>query len=204
MKNAIMLFAKGVSIVFHPLLIPTIGFLLLFSSGFYFSMMEWGIKKFVLLIVFFSTCILPLLTIILLSMNERFDRAMEKSTDRVLPLMFSAVYYYIGYYLLGRLPIFPVYKVFLIATVLIVILLMVVSLRWKISNHTASIGGLAGALLALSLRLQINTSFILALVFLVGGLVGTSRLILKKHTPLQVYAGYALGFFVMFLIIMFI
>ncbi len=204
MKNTVTFLAKGISILFHPLLVPTIGFLLLFQSGFYFSMLNWEVKKFILLIVFFTTCLLPLLTIGLLSMNERFDRTMGKSTDRVLPLMFSAVYYYIGYYLLGRLPIFPVYKVFLIATVLVIILLMVVSLRWKISNHTASIGGLAGALLALSLRLQINTSEILALVFVAGGLVGTSRLLLKKHTPLQVYAGYALGFLVMFLIIMFI
>ena len=204
MKNTVTFLAKGISILFHPLLVPTIGFLLLFQSGFYFSMLNWEVKKFILLIVFFTTCLLPLLTIGLLSMNERFDRTMGKSTDRVLPLMLSAVYYYIGYYLLGRLPIFPVYKVFLIATVLVIILLMVVSLRWKISNHTASIGGLAGALLALSLRLQINTSEILALVFVAGGLVGTSRLLLKKHTPLQVYAGYALGFLVMFLIIMFI
>lgn len=204
MKNVITLLAKGISIIFHPLLIPSIGFLLLFYSGFYFSMMNWEVKKFVLLIVFFTTCILPLLTIAFLSMNERFSPGMEKSTDRVLPLMFSAIYYYIGYYLLGRLPIFPVYKVFLISTILVIILLMVVSLRWKISNHMASIGGLTGALIALSLRLQINTSYILALVFLIAGLVGTSRLILKKHNPLQIYAGYALGFLVMFLILMFI
>jgi membrane-associated phospholipid phosphatase len=81
---------------------------------------------------------------------------------------------------------------------------MIISLRWKISNHMASIGGLTGALIALSLRLEINTSYILALVFLFAGLIGTARLILKKHNPLQIYAGYALGFFVMFFILMFI
>ena len=204
MKNTITLLAKGISIIFHPLLVPTIGFLLLFYSGFYFSMMNWEVKKFVLLIVFFTTCLLPLLTIAILSMSDRFNRAMDKSTDRVMPLMFSAIYYYIGYYLLGRLPIFPVYKIFLISTILVIILLMIISLRWKISNHMASIGGLTGALIALSLRLEINTSYILALVFLFAGLIGTARLILKKHNPLQIYAGYALGFFVMFFILMFI
>ncbi len=202
MKNTTTFLAKGISTLFHPLLIPSIGFLLLFYSGFYFSMMNWDVKKFILLIVFFTTCVLPLLTIALLSMNERFNRAMDKNTDRILPLMFSAIYYYIGYYLLGRLPIFPIYKIFLISTILVIILLMLVSLRWKISNHMASIGGLTGALIALSLRLQINTSQIMALVFLIAGLVGTSRLILEKHNPLQIYAGYALGFFVMFLILM--
>lgn len=204
MKNTIILLAKGISIIFHPLLIPSIGFLLLFYSGFYFSMLNWEVKKFILLIVFFTTCLLPVLTIAVLSMSERFNKSMDKSTDRVLPLMFSAIYYYVGYYLLGRLPIFPVYKIFLISTILVIILLMIISLRWKISNHMASIGGLTGALIALSLRLEINTSYILALVFLFAGLIGTARMILKKHNPLQIYAGYALGFLVMFFILMFI
>jgi len=204
MKNTITFLAKGISILFHPLLIPTFGFLLLFYSGFYFAMLNWDVKRFILLIVFFSTCILPLLTIALLSMSDRFNRTMDKNTDRVIPLMFCAIYYYAGYYLLGRLPIFPVYKVFLLSTVLVIILLMVVSLRWKISNHTASIGGLTGALIALSFRLQVNTSGILMLVFLIAGLIGTSRLILKKHNPSQIYAGYALGFSVMFFILMII
>ena len=204
MKNAITLLAKGISIIFHPLLIPSMGFLLLFYSGFYFSMMNWEVKKFILLIVFFTTCLLPLLTVVLLSMNARFNLAMDKNTDRVLPLMFSAVYYYIGYYLLGRLPIFPIYKVFLISTILVIVLMMIISLRWKISNHMAAIGGLTGTLIALSLRLQINTSQILIFVFLIAGLVGTSRLILEKHNPSQIYAGYALGFMVLFLILMFI
>lgn len=204
MKNPITLLAKVISILFHPLLIPTIGFLVLFHSGFYFSMINWEVRKFILLIVFFSTCMLPLLTIALLAMNPRFNAAMEKSTDRVIPLMFSAIYYYAGYYLLGKIPVFPVYKFFLIATVLVIILLMIISLRWKISNHMAAIGGLTGALLALSIRLQVNTSQVMALVFLFAGLVGTSRLILKKHSPLQVYAGYALGFVVMFFILMLI
>lgn len=204
MKKSITIAAKAISILFHPLLIPSIGFLFLFYSGFYFSMINWEIRRFILLIVFFSTCLLPVLTIALLAINPRFSASMEKSTDRVIPLMFSAVYYYAGYYLLGRLPIFPIYKFFLIATISVIILLMIISLRWKISNHMAAIGGLTGSLLALSIRLQVNTSQVMALVFLLAGLVGTSRLILKKHSPLQVYAGYALGFLVMFLILMFV
>lgn len=204
MKNTISFLAKGISFVFHPLLIPSIGFLFLFYSGFYFSMLTWDVKRFILLIVFFTTCLLPLLTLALLSFNKRFNLAMGKSTDRVMPLMFSAIYYYIGYYLLGRLPIFPIYRVFLISTILVIILLMIVSLRWKISNHMAAIGGLTGALVALSLRLQINTSIVISLFFLIAGLVGSSRLLLKKHNSLQVYTGYALGFIVMFSILMFV
>jgi membrane-associated phospholipid phosphatase len=44
---------------------------------------------------------------------------------------------------------------------------------------------------------------ILSLLFLIGGLVGTARLILEKHTNIQVYAGFVLGFLIMDLIVLF-
>lgn len=198
------IFAKGISILFHPLIIPTLGFLLLMNSGFYFSLVSFEIKKYILLIVILSTFLLPIISILLLAMNPRFDAKMEKSTDRVLPLLFSSIYYFIGYYFLGKAPIYPIYKIFLISTVIIIILLMLISMKWKISNHMAAIGGLIGAVLALSFRLGMNSSMLLGCLILVAGIVGSSRLILKKHSSLQIYAGFFLGFAVNYLVMMFI
>jgi membrane-associated phospholipid phosphatase len=202
MKNILHQSARATSIVFHPLLIPTLGFLLLFNSGFYFAMLPWSLKRFVLLVVFLSTCVLPALSIGLLSLNQRFDIRMEKSTDRVLPLILSSLFSYMGYLILQRIPVFPVYNFFLIASILVQIALLIVSLRWKISAHAAAIGGLIGGFLALSFRLNENPLMTLSLLFLIGGIVGTARLILEKHTNLQVYAGFLLGFLIMDLVIL--
>jgi membrane-associated phospholipid phosphatase len=204
MKNILHPIARITSIVFHPLLIPTLGFLLLLNSGFYFALLPWSVKKFMLLVVFISTCVLPALSILILSLSPKFDVKMEKSTDRILPLMLSSIFYYIGYLVLERLPVFPVYNLFLIAAVLVQIALLVVSLKWKISAHTAAIGALIGGVIGLSFRLQDNPVLILSLLILIVGLVGTSRLILLKHTNSQVYAGFLVGFLVMVLIIAFI
>jgi membrane-associated phospholipid phosphatase len=197
-------FARVTSIVFHPLLIPTLGFLLLFNSGFYFSLMPWSVKKFILLIVFLSTCVLPALSIGLLALSPRFDVNMEKSTDRVLPLILSSIYYYLGYLVLQRLPVYPIYNFFMLASILVQIVLLIVTLRWKISAHSAAIGGLLGGIMALSIRLGENPVLILIALILTAGLVGTARLILEKHTNLQVYSGFLLGFLVMALIVMFL
>lgn len=197
-------FARITSIVFHPLLIPTLGFLLLFNSGFYFSLMPWSVKKFILLIVFLSTCVLPALSIGLLALSPRFDVNMEKSTDRVLPLILSSIYYYLGYLVLQRLPVYPIYNFFMLASILVQIVLLIVTLRWKISAHSAAIGGLLGGIMALSIRLGENPVLILIALILTAGLVGTARLILGKHTNLQVYSGFLLGFLVMALIVMFL
>ena len=196
--------AKVTSIIFHPLLIPSIGFLLLLNSGFYFSLLPWGVKKFMMLTVFLSTCLLPALSILILSISPRFDLNMEKSTDRILPMLMSSVFYYLGYLILEKLPIFPIYNLFLIASILVQIALIVVSLKWKISAHLAAIGALVGGVIGLSFRLHENPVLILSSLILVSGLVASSRLILLKHTSSQVYAGFALGLIIIGMIISFI
>lgn len=195
--------ARTISIVFHPLLIPSLGFLLLFNSDFYFSMLPWSLKRFVLLVVFMSTCVLPLLSILLLSLNQRFDINMGKSTDRVLPLILSSLFSFSGSLILKRVPIFPIYNFFLVASILVQIALLIISLRWKISAHTAAIGGLIGGFVALSFRLNENPFLILSGLIIIAGMVGTARLILEKHTSWQVYAGFTLGFLIMDAVIMF-
>lgn len=204
MKNIPNAVARVTSIIFHPLLIPTLGFFLLLNSGFYFSILPWSVEKFILLVVFLSTCVLPALSIGLLSLSPKFDVNMEKNTDRVLPLMISSVFYYLGYLILQRLPVFPIYKLFMIASILVQFGLLVISLKWKISAHSAAIGGLVGGFFGLSFRLQENPILILIALILVAGMIGTARLILGKHTSLQVYTGFLLGFLVMNLVILFI
>jgi len=196
--------ARFTSVIFHPLLIPTFGFLLLFNSDFYFSILPWNVKRYMLLVVFMSTCVLPAISILILSLSPKFDLNMEKNTDRVLPLFISSISYYLGYLLLKRLPVFPVYNVLLIGSVLVQIALIPISMRWKISAHAAAIGGLVGGILGLSFRLQENPVYLLSLLILVAGLVATSRLILEKHTQSQVYAGFLTGFWILSLVITFI
>ena len=183
-----------ISIIFHPVLVPTLGFLILFNSGFYFSMLTWEVKRYVLLIVLFSTGILPMLSVAILAINPRFNINMDKSRDRIIPLLFSSVFYYIGFILLGRIKAFPVFKLFLIASVLVIILLLIISFKWKISNHMAAIGGLAGTVFALSFRSGTNPVYTILLVIIVSGIVGTARLVLEKHKISQLIAGYTLGF----------
>ncbi|MGQ7869750.1 phosphatase PAP2 family protein [Sunxiuqinia sp. sy24] len=196
--------AQFLSLLFHPLLIPTYGFLLLMNSGFYFSMLTFDAKKLILLIVFMSTLLFPLLSLGILSLNKRFNIKMDKSTDRVIPLLLTVIYYYLGYFYLGKLQVYPIYRIFLLSSILIIILLLLISMKWKISNHMAGIGGLIGAVLALSFRLGMNSSLLLIGLICTAGLIGSSRLLLKRHDPLQIYAGFFLGFAINYLVIIFL
>jgi membrane-associated phospholipid phosphatase len=196
--------ARFTSIVFHPLLIPTLGFLLLFNSGLYFTLISLSLKKMILLIVLLSTCVFPALSIGLLGLNSKFDSKMDKNTDRILPLILSSIFYYSGYLVLQQLPIFPIYSFLLVASIIVQIALLLISLGWKISAHSAAIGGLLGGFLALSFLFQENPLLILISLVLIAGLVGSSRLILMKHTSTEVYAGFLLGFGIMISVFMYI
>jgi hypothetical protein len=197
-------FAQIISLIFHPVLIPTLGFILLLNSGFYFSFITWEAKRFLLMVVLFSTGILPLLSMALLAINPKFELSFETGNQRALPLLISSLSYYLGYFLLNKINAFPIFKIFIIAPVLVIVILLVLSLKWKISSHMAAIGGLTGALLALSFRTGTNPVWAIVSVFVASGLVASARLKLEKNKLWHLEAGYALGFVTLYLIIYFV
>lgn len=196
--------SKFISIIFHPVLIPTLGFFLLFNSEFYLSMLTWEAKRFVLLVVLFSTGILPMLSVAILALNPKFDITMEKSRDRIIPLLTSSGFYYVGFLLLGKMKAFPVFKLFLVASMIVIIALLFISFKWKISNHMAAIGGMSGAIFALSFRSGTNPIWTILIVIIISGVIGTARLVLNKHNLNQLITGYILGFSILYLVIYFI
>lgn len=180
------------------------GLLALFNSGFYFSLLSVDARRFIFLVIFFTTAVLPMLTVALLALNPRFDYTMQQPRDRIVPLLATAVYYYLGYILLSRIQLFPVFKLFLIASVLVIVVVSMITLSWKISIHMASMGALTGTLFALSFRSGLNPLFLLLTVVIISGMVGTARLLLNKHNLAQVAAGYIIGFLILYLVVYFI
>jgi membrane-associated phospholipid phosphatase len=128
---------------------------------------------------------------------------MDEPFQRIKPLFFSAIYYYMGFYLLRNVALYPVFRVFLIASVVLILLLMIVSFVWKISIHMAGMGGITGLILAVSFKMGFNPVGLIAGIFLVAGLVGTARLYLGRHTLGQVLWGYAAGLVVLYLSILY-
>ncbi len=196
--------AKIISNVFHPVILPFLGFLLLLGTGLYSSILTSDARNYILLVVFFSTSTLPMLSVAMLALNPRFDVLMQNSRDRIIPLLFSSVFYYIGYVLLSRVHFLPVFKLFMIASVLVIVLLLLISIKWNISIHMAAIGSLSATFFALSFRAGANPVVAIIIVVLLSGLIGTSRLILNKNSLPQVAAGYILGFIILYPVIYFL
>ncbi|NCB08282.1 MAG: hypothetical protein EOM73_08975 [Bacteroidia bacterium] len=196
--------ARIISIIFHPVLIPTLGLFLLLQSGFYFSMLSWEAKRFILLVVFFTTGVLPMLSVAILALNPRFDISMNQTKDRIFPFLSASVFYYLGFLIMNKINAFPVFKIFMIASVLVIIVILLISFKWEISAHMAAIGSITGVFFALSFRSGVNPVWAILLALVVSGLIGTARLLLSKNSLAQVVAGYFTGFSIVYMVVYFV
>ncbi len=189
------LIARIISTVFHPILIPTIGLLIIFDTSTYVSYtMTLALKQFVLMLIVMTTLIIPLLiTLMLLNKGVISSIYMEKQKERNIPYLVSLAFYFFMLYMLFKVPVPKIIYQFAIGATLSVLLAFIINLKWKISAHMIGIGGLTGALFSIAILLNANITVYIVSTLILSGLMGTSRLALSAHTPSQVYSGFFLG-----------
>ena len=84
----------------------------------------------------------------------------------------------------------------MVGSALTVLVIALINLKWKISAHMAGIGGLIG--LVYQIHVQDLSAFdlfwVLCLIIILAGVLGSARLALNRHNTLQVMAGVVVGF----------
>jgi len=184
-----------VSGIFNPLYLAFIGFCILFLFT-YLNLLPWAFKLKVLVVVYAFTVLLPLALIHLYRRGQGWSR-LELGTRerRMVPYLISIGCYIGCYYLLDSAHT-PHFMGSIVLTALIIqIACAMVNTWWKISSHTAAIGGVEGALVAMSFIFVFDVLTWFCVVMLIAGLVGSARMLLRQHTLAQVVAGFLLGFF---------
>jgi hypothetical protein len=197
--------AKIISIIFHPLLMPTYGFALIFFTQNYISTFIPVNAKFLIIgITFVFTFILPTLNaLILLKMGRINSLEMETSKERTIPYISTFMYYLALFYLFYSAQFSPVFVILILGAAVCVLLTLIINFKWKISAHSVGIGGIIGAVMGISIRLMIDLQLIVIVSILISGLIGFARLKLSAHSPAQVYVGYLTGFLVQLLLMIF-
>lgn len=191
--------ASLLSAFLHPLILPTLGLIVLFNLNTHIIFVLPGqVKKIVLLILFINSAILPLISIILLKKTGLIkDILLDDPGERMLPLLLSAAYYIITYFLLRNAALPSIIYFYLIGAVVLVLITLLITLRWKISIHMVSMGGFTGFLISMAILFSLDLDLVLIAAFLASGLLASSRVLLNAHDLPQVFAGFALGSCVM-------
>ena len=183
------------SIVFHPLWMPVLGTLfILFWSGLYITMLPIDVKRAILLIMGFCTVGLPVALFLFYLMRRWY---ISKRRERMLPLICTAIFYFIAYRTLHSIHTPFVIQKFVLASTIAVFLTSIISAFWKISLHGVGIGGVTGVIAAMTTVSPVILP-ILLLSIILSGVVGYARISLNAHSPSQYYAGVLLGFGLMF------
>lgn len=188
--------AHWLSILLHPLFMPVYTVAMLLHVD---PRMGWFLRdelRWVLLgMVALMTVAFPLTSTLLMmraGLVSRLD--MPTAQERIGPYAITLLYYAFTWYLITEFPMHPAIGRFFIGTFIALLLTLLITLRWKISAHMVGIGGVLGTFVALGWYFVPPLFPYVVGTLLLGGLLGTARLLNGQHTPAQVYAGAALGF----------
>lgn len=195
-----MKFSKFISYFFHPINFPTIGAILffLFIPKFIFKPQE----HIILAVIFISTYIFPLL---LLTLLKRFGMInsfhMVTIEERKFPtILFISIAFMIGV-VLYKLSIVDILSLFFFGYGLsLIIAYLFLYLKIKISLHNLGISGLIGFLIYFSYFYKINLIMVLALLFVLGGLIASARLRMQAHQLNEVVLGAMVGLTMQFIV----
>jgi membrane-associated phospholipid phosphatase len=144
---------------------------------------------------FLCTAIIPgLLIMLMVKSGSAGDLELTDKRERVIPyLIFITANMICLFYLFKmRMPLWLLSMS--VGVCLALFIALFVNFFWKISVHGIGVGGLLGVVMGTSQIQLINPFWFFIFIILASGLVCTSRIILKKHTPMQAYAGFGLGF----------
>ena len=194
-----------ISILFHPMLMPTFGMFLILQSGSPLSLISYQAKQFILIVTVASTAILPLTVLPLLYQFKIIKSfQMESAHERFIPILIAAFFYYMGYLLLSKMGAPSMLGKFIAASLISVLIAAIITCFWKISIHLIGMGGVTGVILALSFRYGIDMFLLQILLLTASALTASARLYLGAHKPAQVYAGYFCGLTIVFSTIVFV
>ena len=198
--------AYFLSVVFHPLLMPTWLFgLLLHLAPVRLNVDTYssGVRLSLLFLVFTGTFAVPgLLILYLFRAGLLTNLNMPERHDRRLPYLITGIVYTVVTYLFAfRMSLFsetsPGVAIVLGSITLSILLVSLINTVWKISAHTVGMGGVLGTIMLMLLKHGDTDLFVPFVALLaLSGMVATARLQLNAHTVGQVSAGLGLGLFV--------
>lgn len=200
-----MKIARLFSYLAHPVIIPMVGVIILFRAVNWMGMLSMETRLYTYLAMAFFTILMPLSAMpILKSQRVISSYFMPTAEERKIPLLLASFLLLVCAFLLQKINTPMIFPLFINSSSVVILFCALISWKWKISTHMAGIAGLVGLVLGITLKWMIDLRLLLAVLILLSGLIGWARLKMQAHTPAQIYAGFGLGFTVVFLIVRFI
>jgi len=204
--------AKIISVLFHPLFIIGYVLVILLSINPYLFVVQDEQARFLLIFsVIMLTIFFPLFAVFMMKMLDLIKSyEMKEKTERIGPLIVTGTFYlWLFINIKDNSTIPGAFSFFVLGATIALFLALMLNSFTKISLHTVGMGGLLAGTFFIRYffsydsffvhlpfgTLNIHTNLVLLLVIIFAGAVGTSRLLLKAHSTMDVYGGYIVGVF---------
>jgi hypothetical protein len=196
-NRSLMVFSRAVSMVFHPMLLPAVAFLFLTELDSYQAIRVSHVRIQLFWLMLAMTFLVPAMVMVLLK-HAKFITSlqMEDRKERTLPLVITAVIYYLTFRFFQRSGLPWIYSLMLLSATAMILSAMFINLRWKISLHMLGIGGVFGMFHGLAPVFPHQLFIPSVVVAALAGVIGFSRLYLKSHKPLEIYSGFLVGYLI--------
>ncbi|MEJ5302847.1 MAG: hypothetical protein HPY80_05345 [Bacteroidales bacterium] len=193
-------FARLLSTLLHPLLMPSYSILTLWFGPFEKMKNLMGTDNLPAIIgwMFLFSAIIPVILLITLKWAGIINSVtLNKRRDRKYPLLGTMIsnlglfwtFHYMGFGL--------ILKVMALASATLILMSWIITLSWKISIHMASLGGYL-AMVVMGFLAGTKPIFpAIVIMLLLSGSLGWARVERKAHSPAQVIAGLLLGMFIL-------
>lgn len=195
--------AKFISIITHPILLPTWMMLIFIHSGICsLHNINGGIC---LLTTFVTTFVIPTIFMLIL---KRFgvikSLTMERKEDRFIPLIIMVIFLFTIQSLFSDIVALGIFNFFISCNILLCSIVFWINIYWKISLHGTGWGSFVATLFIMtSMSSKIYLPYFI-IGIIISGIVGSARLYLKSHSESQIYTGFAVGFITVYCIWLFI
>ncbi|MFT4063069.1 MAG: hypothetical protein QM642_12020 [Edaphocola sp.] len=187
--------AKVISYLLHPLFMPLLSaFIVMVLDKSAFAGIKAAQRSQLLINIGINTIGFPLLSILLLKALGFIESIQLKTTkERIIPLIATMTFYFWAYLVVKNLNAPLSLRVLMLGCFWGIVVVFLLNIFMKVSMHTAAAGGVLSIIVVLMFIGHINLSIPLLLALLVGGTIGTARLVLYAHTPWELWLGYIAG-----------
>jgi hypothetical protein len=188
--------AKIITIIFHPLLMPLYGMVIIFAAPTLLGYLPFNLMKLLFLIILVNNVLLPIsLMPFFIHRGIISSYNVNERKERNIPLIIATILYGTTSYIIFRFPIPVFLKSFIFSTAFLSLIVTIINFKWKISLHSVGSGALIALVLILSVKMLTPLQGYLIAAFISAGLTLSSRLKLNMHNPQQVWVGLFTGFF---------
>jgi len=183
-----------ISYLFHPILMPTLGLLIILNSGTYLSLLDPAAKRAILFVMALGTLVFPLIMLPVLQYRNLVMKNGQADTkgEQLVPQIIILVLYIITFVYFKKLPLSQVIHAYVLSVTATLFLVTVVNLRFRVSIHAAALGGVTGLILVLIFLYDTPLQGLLILTLFASGLTGSARLAMGDHWG-EVLSGFLLG-----------